>query len=207
MNLKMLSHAGISAVLLTIVLCMGCPAEGGQRDYRYSRPGRADSAEMQRPEIVVPRLEQKIHSLINAERKKRGLSALEWSESLNRIARKYSQDMAERNFFSHTDPKGRCFMDRYKEEGFPCKIKVGNNTTCLGAENIAQDNLYRSIFYRNGVPSYDWNTEDEIAASIVKGWMNSKAHRENILTPYFKHQGIGLSISDDGKVYVTQNFC
>jgi len=206
MNFKMLSHAWISAVFLVIVFCMGCPAEGGQRDYRYSRPARGGAAETQRPEIVVKRLEKKIHNLINGERKKRGLSELEWSESLNRIARRYSQDMAERNFFSHNDPEGRCFTDRYQEEGYPCKIKVGN-TTCLGAENIAQDNLYRSILYRNGVPSYDWNTEDEIAASIVKGWMNSKAHRENILTPYFKHQGIGLSISDDGKVYVTQNFC
>lgn len=148
---------------------------------------------------MVVRLEKKIHNLINAERKKRGLSALEWSDSLNRIARRYSQDMAERNFFSHNDPEGRCFTDRYKEEGFPCKIKVGN-TTCLGAENIAQDNLYSSVTYRNGVPSYDWNTEDEIAASIVKGWMNSKAHRDNILTPYFRHQGIGVWISDDGKV-------
>lgn len=206
MNLKMLSDAGIPAVLLMIVLCMGCLAEGREREPRSSQSGRVSQNEMQRPAISVSRLEQKIHSLINAERKKRGLSALEWSYSLNRIARRYSQDMAERNFFSHTDPEGKCFMDRYKEEGFTCRLRVGN-TTCLGAENIAQDNLYRSILYRNGIPSYDWNTEDEIAASIVKGWMNSKAHRENILTPYFKHQGIGLSISDDGKVYVTQNFC
>ena len=206
MKLKLLSDSGISAVLVGIVLCIGCPAEGGERPSRSSLPARVKSAEIQKPEIAISRLEKKIHSLINRERKKRGLPALEWIESLNRIARRYSQDMSERNFFSHNDHEGRCFTDRYKEEGFTCKIRVGN-AICLGAENIAQDNLYRSVLYRNGVPSYNWNTEDEIAASIVNGWMKSKGHRENILTPYFRREGIGLSISQDGKIYVTQNFC
>ena len=206
MNMRYISDAGISAVLVSIVLCIGCPAEGGERQSRSSQPARIKQAEMQRPEIVIPRLEKKIHNLINAERKKKGLAALGWQESLNRIARRYSQDMSKRNFFAHNDPEGNSFLDRYKEEGFACRLRIGN-TTYLGGENIAQDNLYHSVLYRNGVPYYDWNTEDEIAASIVKGWMNSKGHRENILTPYFKHHGIGLSISDDGKVYVTQNFC
>ncbi len=196
----------ISAVLSSIVFCIVCPSEAREREPQSSQTARYYLPEKQRPDIEIPRLEKKIHDLINAERRKKGLSALQWNKSLNRIARRYSQDMAERNFFSHNDPEGRCFMDRYGEEGFTCKLKVGH-ATCLGAENIGQDNLYKSIHYLNGVPSYDWNTEDEIAASIVKLWMNSKGHRENILTPYFERQGIGLSISDDGKVFVTQNFC
>ncbi|MDP2156852.1 MAG: CAP domain-containing protein [Nitrospirota bacterium] len=210
--MRCVSDAGISAVIVSIVLCIGCATEARERQIRPSQPARVaqpariDRAEMQKPDIVIPRLEKKIHDLINAERKKRGLAALGWQESLNRIAQRYSQDMSRRNFFSHNDPEGNSFMDRYQEEGFACSLKIGN-TTYLGAENIAQDNLYKSIQYHNGVPSYNWNTEDEIAASIVKGWMNSKAHRENILTPYFKRQGIGLAISGDGKVYVTQNFC
>jgi uncharacterized protein YkwD len=204
--MKRISDAGIIAVLLSIILCIGCPAEGKERETRSSQAATINPAEMQRPEIVISRLEKKIHDLVNAERKKKGLSALGWHESLHRIARRYSQDMSERNFFSHNDPEGKSFMDRYNDEGFACSLRVGN-TTCLGAENIAQDNLYNSVRYLNGVPSYAWNTEDKIAASIVRGWMNSKGHRENILTPYFKRQGIGLSISDDGKVYATQNFC
>lgn len=206
MNMRYISDAGISAVIVSVVLCTGCAAEGRERQIRSSQPARIKQAEMQRPDIVIPRLEKKIHDLINAERKKKGLAALGWQESLNRIARRYSQDMSKRNFFAHNDPEGNSFLDRYKEEGFACRLRIGN-TTYLGGENIAQDNLYKSVLYRNGVAYYDWNTEDEIAASIVNGWMNSKGHRENILTPYFKRHGIGLSISDDGKVYVTQNFC
>lgn len=156
--------------------------------------------------VDIERLEKKIHDLINAERKKKGLLALSWNERLNRIARSYSRDMVKRRFFSHDDPDGRSFIDRYKAGGFVCKLRNGNET-CLGAENIAQDNLYSSVVYRSGVPSYDWNSEDKIAASVVKGWMQSRGHRENILTAYFKRQGIGIALSDDGKVFVTENFC
>jgi uncharacterized protein YkwD len=165
--------------------------------------GRSDG---KKHNIDVGRLEKKIHDLINQERKKKGLASLSWNKSLNSIARSYSRDMIERKFFSHNDPDGRSFIDRYHAGGFVCKLRNGNET-CLGAENIAQDNLYSSVVYRNGVPSYSWNSEDEIAASVVKRWMQSRGHRGNILTAYFKRQGIGVAVSDDGKVYVTENFC
>jgi len=37
--------------------------------------------------------------------------------------------------------------------------------------------------------------------------MKSPGHRKNILTPYWKKEGIGVHIGPDDKVYVTQNFC
>jgi uncharacterized protein YkwD len=151
-------------------------------------------------------LEKKIHNMINRERQKKGLPALSWDDSLHRIARQYSQDMVQRNFFSHHDPEGRTFCDRYKAAGFECKIKAGD-TICLGAENIAQDNLISASSYKDGTTFLSSNTEDKIAESVVKRWMNSKGHRGNILTPYFKRQGIGVALSEDGKVYITENFC
>jgi uncharacterized protein YkwD len=194
----------IFCALIIVVLCAFSAAEGRERQSRVSRAAKAAGEE--KPRIDAARLEKRIHDLVNQERKKKGLSALAWNGDLNRIARRYSRDMAERRFFSHNDPEGKCFTDRYKDEGFECKLRIGN-TTCLGAENIAQDNLYRSTTVIDGRTSHDWNTEEEIALSVVKGWMGSKGHRENIMTPYFKRQGIGIAISDDGKVYVTENFC
>jgi len=199
-GLEYLLYAMILTGLFALVTFTDPAVEGRER---HAGSGRS---EIQSPEIEIAELEKKVHDLINRERKKKGLSTLAWNDSLNRIARRYSRDMSERGFFSHNDPEGRCFMDRYKDHGFDCRLRIGN-TTCLGAENIAQDNLYKSVLYRNGVPSYDWNTVEEIAASVVKGWMKSKGHRENILTPYFKRQGIGIAISEDGRVYVTEDFC
>jgi uncharacterized protein YkwD len=37
--------------------------------------------------------------------------------------------------------------------------------------------------------------------------MKSPGHRKNILTPHWGKEGIGITISPDGKEYVTQNFC
>jgi len=37
--------------------------------------------------------------------------------------------------------------------------------------------------------------------------MNSPGHKKNILTPYWRSEGIGGFIAPDGKVLVTQNFC
>jgi uncharacterized protein YkwD len=199
----------ICAVLGIVALCM--PAGNGQaRDLPSKSRGQAvptvSPSEGRKSNLDIGRLEKKIHDLINAERKKKGLPGLSWNEDLNRIARKYSRDMAERRFFSHDDPEGRSFIDRYMAGGFECKLRDGN-TTCLGGENIAQDNLYTSIAYLNGVPSYAWKSEDKIAASVVKLWMDSRGHRENILAPYFKRQGIGIAVTGEGRVFVTENFC
>lgn len=185
-------------VFILCVLCITGNAQSKERDALSYRSSRLD--------IDITQLEKKIHDLVNKERAKRGLSVLSWNEGLHKVARKYSQDMVERNFFSHNGPDGSSFYDRYKTEGIECRIRVGD-TTSLGAENIAQDNLYSSHFYKDGERFFNWNTEGEIAESVVKRWMSSKGHRANILTPYFKQQGIGVAFSDDGKVYVTENFC
>jgi len=192
-------------VLGALVLLTGY-VEGRELTSKSRTPASASRSEGSKINIDINRLEKKIHDRINLERKKKGLSVLVWNEKLNRIARKYSGAMVERRFFSHNDPEGKSFIDRYREGGFECKLRNGNEI-CLGAENIAQDNTFRSVTYLNGTPSYDWNSEDEIAASVVKRWIQSRGHRENILTSYFKCQGIGIAISDDGKVFVTQNFC
>ena len=188
----------IISVFILCMLSMTGLVESRERDglsYRSSGP-----------DIDIAQLENKIHALINKERAKRGLSALLNDERLQKVARKYSQDMVRRNFFSHNDPDGRCFYDRYRAEGFACSIRTGN-TTCMGAENIAQTILYSSYFYKDGKTFFNWNTEDKIATSVVKLWMGSKGHKTNILTPYFKQHGIGIALADDGKAYITEDFC
>ena len=196
MNKKNLST--LISVFILCMLCMTGITESRERD------AAAGSAFV--PDMDITQLENKIHVLVNKERAKRGLSALSKDKRLHKVARKYSQDMVNRNFFSHNDPDGRSFYDRYKAEGYECSIRNGN-TSCMGAENIAQSNLFSSYIYKDGKTFFNWSTEDKIAESVVKQWMGSKGHKANILTPYFKRQGIGVAFSDDGKVYITENFC
>jgi len=89
------------------------------------------------------------------------------------------------------------------------QLNASHEKLFLGlAENIMQNNLYDRVWYTNGIPtSYEWKDMAELAESTVQGWMDSPGHRQNILTPYFYSAGIGVSISSNDKVYVTQNFC
>jgi uncharacterized protein YkwD len=164
------------------------------------------AAERNSPNLDLSALEKKIHTLVNEERKKQGLSGLKWNERLNRAARAHSADMASRNFFSHETPEKENFGDRYRRFRAECRLRVGSRVH-MGGENISQDNLFESVTYRNGIPSYKWKTSDEIAESVVRRWMTSPNHRKNILAPHWKTEGIGVAVSGKGEVLVTQNFC
>ena len=116
--------------------------------------------------------------------------------------------MALRNYFSHETPEGLDPTGRATTQGYKCEKIVGKLIYSGIAENIFQNNLYDTVWYTGGIPtSYDWNSQNEIAQTTVDGWMDSPGHRQNILTTTFDREGIGVKISSDDKVYITQNFC
>lgn len=158
-----------------------------------------------RPRIASGELERRIHELINIERHREGLKPLTLDKELSAIARAHSKDMASKQYFSHTDPEGQDFLARYRKRGFVCRVPFGQRIY-EGAENIFLENLYSSLTYVDGRVSYDWNSLEKIARSIVRGWMRSRGHRANILQPAFGLEGVGVVITDR-EVYVTQNFC
>ncbi len=169
-------------------------------------PSSGNYKKKKKPRINIAKLEAQIHTLINQERKRKGLKPLAWNAALSRIARTHSRDMARRDYFNHYSPEGRDFLWRYERAGFSCGIRIGN-TIYTGAENILQNNLFDSVTTVNGVPYYDWNSQKKIAETSVRGWMKSPSHRKNILIPHWRSEGIGVVVAPDGKVYITQNFC
>ena len=64
--------------------------------------------------------------------------------------------------------------------------KVGYNSPWIG-ENIAAGEAF-------------------FPKEVVQCWMDSKPHRENILTKEYVYIGIGAARSDKGEVYYTQVF-
>jgi len=158
------------------------------------------------PAINAADLAQRIHKRVNAERTKRKLPTLAWDGKLARIATDHSRDMARRHYVSHDSPEGHGFPHRYREGGYTCRITVGL-IIHTGAENIALGRLYNTMRTINGIAYYDWNSAQDIARLTVDGWMKSRGHRENILGPQWKREGIGVEIAPDNRVLVTQNFC
>ena len=158
------------------------------------------------PKVEATDLAKRIHEQINKNRKKHGLQSLAWNDALSRIAAKHSRDMANRNFLNHNTPEGKTFSDRYRQSGFSCEILVGNKIHA-GAENLALSRLYNSTTRENGITYYHWNSPEEIALRTVDGWMDSPSHRENILTPHWRQEGVGIEIGPGNKIYITENFC
>lgn len=122
----------------------------------------------------VSAIEKAVLDLTNAERQKAGLQPLQADTKLMNSARQKSNDMATNNYFSHTSPTYGSPFDQMKSNGI---------TYRSAAENIAMG--------------------QRSAEEVVKGWMESPGHRQNILTPEFTHIGIGYDAN--GK-YWTQQF-
>jgi len=162
----------------------------------------------EKPEYNAKEIEYLVHELTNLEREKYGLSQLAFDPEIRLIARGHSLDMGVREYFAHETPEGLTPSDRAAKNGYSCQKIVGLLIYSGIAENIFQGHLFESYYTINGeITSYDWNTEEEIAKTIVDGWMNSPGHRKNILTEIYDREGIGVEITPDHKVYVTQNFC
>jgi len=154
-------------------------------------------------------LERKIHDLINEQRIENGLSPLIWDENLAKIARYHSEDMARRNYFSHVSPEGEDLEARYKKFSYLCRISAGN-LIYSGGENIFLTHIYSLYYYdplTGEVTGYVFNSINNISYEVVNGWMNSPGHRQNILTPFFLREGIGVYVDSDGEIYITEDFC
>lgn len=133
-------------------------------------------------------IEAQIHERVNEIRRNRSLQPINFSRSLSTHARAHSEDMYDRDYFSHKNPDGETAADRIPNAFQHCAM-VGEN-----------------LHYRT------WRTANAttIANAAVEGWMNSPGHRENILRDTWTVQGIGVYIgtTDWGiVVYSTQKFC
>lgn len=129
-------------------------------------------------------LERQVFQLTNEARRKHGLSPLDPDQTLMTLARKKSDDMIKRHYFSHTDPEGKTIRDKYAEEG-PAAGKmagVGENICVSGGGD-----------------------HETVAHNIVDSFMVSPGHRRNILEPAYTHLGIGISTKGK-EYYVTQSF-
>jgi uncharacterized protein YkwD len=125
--------------------------------------------------------EDEIFALVNEERLKKDLNALNWDDHLSEIARNYSKQMARENFFDHFDPKGADIVVRAKKSKLRRWDKIGEN-----------------LFYFKG--------ESDYKDFAVRNWMKSPTHRQNILDKDFNTAGIGIAESGDGEIFITQVF-
>lgn len=125
--------------------------------------------------------EQQLFSLTNQDRTSNGVAALTWNNTLGGIARANpnssvcgftiygrSQDMVNRNYFSHT---------------------------ICGSNNVFNVMNADGVGYYSAGENIGWTTAAESASadSINTAFMNSSEHRANILNSAFRQIGIGAA--------------
>ncbi len=129
------------------------------------------------PEGNFSAFQKEVLDLVNAERTKRGLAPLTLDAKLSNVATIKSQDMIDKNYFSHNSPTYGSPFDMMKQFGISYKA---------AGENIA----------------YGQKTPKE----VMNAWMNSNGHRKNILSSDFTHLGVGVAKKSNGTIYWTQMF-
>lgn len=128
-----------------------------------------------------------MRELTNAFRVYNGLAPLKENSNGDTAARLHSQDMADNKYIDHTGKDGRAPADRLRDAGVSFSI---------AGENIA-----------HGCAD---------AVHLVNAWINSRAHRDNIMNKNYEYIGCGTgykpsSVFDpdytvNGNFYGTQVF-
>ncbi|WP_409254128.1 CAP-associated domain-containing protein [Bacillus sp. SCS-153A] len=121
--------------------------------------------------------EYQLFDLTNAARVNHGLSVLTWDEHVRGTARKHSLDMADNDYFNHTNLDGQSPFDRMQED---------NITFTVAGENLAYGQ-FSSIYAHEGL-------------------MNSEGHRRNILKVEYEFLGVGVAFNQESQPYYTENF-
>lgn len=123
-----------------------------------------------------PDLETKMLDLVNRERAKQGLKALQPDPQLTLVSRRHSADMFSRGYFSHHTPEGRDPFDR---------MRAANVKFLTAGENLALGQTLNICH---------------------EGLMNSPGHRANILRPQYGRLGIGVLDGGIRGLMITQSF-
>ncbi|QUG41589.1 hypothetical protein KD050_20355 [Psychrobacillus sp. INOP01] len=131
-----------------------------------AEPVVKEPTEEAKEEVKVTSEIQQVVDLTNKERAKAGLKALQIDTKLTQSAQAKSQDMKNKNYFSHTSPTYGSPFDQMKSFGVTYKS---------AAENIAMG--------------------QRSPAEVVDAWMKSPGHKANIMNGSYTHIGVGLSDS------------
>ena len=142
-------------------------------------PGLAAAASQE--QIAVPStagMEHDLHVALNAERTARGLQAVRVVPALVTLARQHSADLARRNVVSHDSETGQSYSQRLADAGV---ASVANG------ENVGRSST-------------------SLTPLIHQAFMDSPAHRQNMLDPAFDAVGVGVVLGNHGTYFVTVDF-
>jgi uncharacterized protein YkwD len=169
LGLVLRSAARVALPGLIVALAVAAPATASAQDDSPAQASQAACPTAGSASEDARRVQKALLCLHNLERHEHGLSTLRWSPELAAAATRHARDMVARHYFEHVSPSGKNHMDRIATSGY--KPAVGCWT--------AGENL----FFSSG-PS--------TPRQMLNAWMNSPAHRDNVLRRGWGGFGLGV---------------
>ncbi len=159
------------------VLIVSCLLLGGAA--LAGAGGQGDAKKVKPQQYKLTAEEQQLLDLTNAERKKHDLPPLRFSPILSRVARAHSVNMAKQKKMDHVLDGKTPFQ----------RLKAADYVYEYAGENVA------------------YRPEEMPLKAVMKGWMDSPLHRQNILDKNFTEIGLGGAADKEGTtIYYTQMF-
>lgn len=163
------THAGVAQVGNLWWLVLARPGSAVVSPAKEARP----SAPINNPQPSLN--QQEVLQLLNQHRAQpqtcgnqafAAAKPLHWNDLLAAAATAHAQDMAERNYFSHTSPDGGSMGQRIHATGYAYSAAGENIAGAYGHEPVAQ---------------------------VILRWMNSPGHCANIMNPDFRDMGLAFA--------------
>ena len=125
-----------------------------------------------------PRLELQVAKRVNAVRRRHGLQPLRLSRALRASARGHSREMGRGGYFEHESATGVPFWRRIERH--------------YGSNGYAHWEVGENILWQSGRAT---------AIQVVRAWMLSQGHRDNILSGIWRELGLGALRTRAGGTY------
>jgi len=166
----------VRLVLLVVVSLVGAVALAGDVRKDAKKDDKAGK-------VKLPADLEEILNLVNKERAKAKAPPLTLDPTLCKVAKSYSDLMASKGKMEHK-LDGQKAGKRIEEAGYDWVTVAENLASAVGKKD-------------QPAPK---------PADVVKGWLESKGHRANLLNPKHVHTGLGVAQSKNGDYYFTQLF-
>jgi len=161
-----------AAAIVCMLLIAPAGASAAKKHGATCKPATAAAASAVPRSAPTIRLARAAVCLVNHTRAVRGLPRLRLNQRLSRAAKSHSRDMVRRHYFGHVSRGGKDIVDRLHRSRY-----LGGRFSWMVGENLA---------WGSGIQGSP--------RRIVRSWMRSPGHRQNMLNPRFREIGIGVTL-------------
>lgn len=175
-----IGSAATIVVLLALMPGLGLLTSDTSERQPTFRPGSTESGDAAGSTVAgSPAWEAQVVAAVNRVRKEAGLRKVRPCPTLRAAAQAYAERMAAEDFFSHVPPEGIELGQRLRDAGVKGRRMW---------ENIAAG--------------------ETTAEGVMRMWLESPLHKQNILEPKARRIGVGVALNPDSTygTYWVQDF-